>query len=779
MGPKWGRGSTAGLQADSGMRRRPRQPNPRPRPGRGAIDLGCAFGLAVAGLLLLHYAVAAHSLLQENPTVDEVVHLPAGVTYWQKRTFKLYHHNPPLVKLVAALPVVLSGAQTADLYKSRSWTSREPDQATFAHLFARANAKRYFELFAKARLVMPVFSVIAGLVVFAWSRRLYGPWGGLLSLVLWVICPNVLAHSRLITTDMGSTALCVAATYVFWSYLQKPGWLLAAAAGVLLGLAQLTKFSMLLLYAIWPVLWLLQTILVPAANRWLARTLMAVAQGLMMVAISVLLIDAGYLFEGVGIPLGQYEFGSAALMRPVKPGTGTDPPSSPNPYYNDLLKVRVNRFRDTSLAQLRCPLPEHYVRGFDEQKIEAEGIPERFVNIRPEDVDRILRQGETTDQAVSGYPVYLNGQHRRSGWWYYYICTLLYKVPEGTWLLVLLSLAAGVATIRSRPALAQELAVWTIPCVLLFSMSFLTDINLGLRYVLGIFPFVFIATGKVVPWIVNMRAVGKALAATVAAGALALSIAATISIHPHHLAYFNWVSGGTERVPPRLIDSNLDWGQDLVGLQKWWKKKAIPDERIGLVYFGQINPSLFALRGEPFAWFLPPIRAGLAELMARKLRPMLEGPAPKLTPGYYAVSKTVLFGLPWRYYDPVSLDKVPPEVSRHMWNVRVPGAFNYFRLLRVEHTIGHSINIYKVSAADAARINAANGFGGGDQMQTRVASPMRLGADVDLGQIGVADRSEKDFGLEACLQEDLRQVGAEFGKDGVSPVASGMGDAHP
>ena len=61
----------------------------------------------MVGLLALHYGLAASSLLRENPTVDEVVHMPAGITYWQKKTFRLYHHNPPLVKLVAALPVRL------------------------------------------------------------------------------------------------------------------------------------------------------------------------------------------------------------------------------------------------------------------------------------------------------------------------------------------------------------------------------------------------------------------------------------------------------------------------------------------------------------------------------------------------------------------------------------------------------------------------------------------------------------------------------------------------
>ena len=103
--------------------------------------------LAVTFLLAVHYALAVHSLLQESPTVDEVVHMPAGVTYWQKGTFRLYHHNPPLVKLVAALPVVLAKPVTQGLYEMRSWRAREPSQSNFAYTFAIANVGQYFELF--------------------------------------------------------------------------------------------------------------------------------------------------------------------------------------------------------------------------------------------------------------------------------------------------------------------------------------------------------------------------------------------------------------------------------------------------------------------------------------------------------------------------------------------------------------------------------------------------------------------------------------------------------
>ena len=278
---------------------------------------------------------------------------------------------------------------------------------------------------------------------------------------------------------------------------------------------------------------------------------------------------------------------------------------------------------------------------------------------------------------------------RRSGWWYYYALALLYKIPEGTLLLALFSLAAGAMTIRSRESVADEIALWTVPVVILFSMSFLTDINLGLRYVLPILPYLFIATGKVVPWVLSMGGAGKRVIGSVAAGSLALTLAATYMISPNYLAYFNFGPRGPDREPARLIDSNLDWGQDLIGLHKWCRE-TIPGERIGLAYFGQINPSIFALRGEPFPWFLPPVRPGTTEPLDPALASTLVGPAKRVEPGYYAVSRTALYGLPWRFYDP------DPKALMPAWNAAKPGAFSYFQAMTPFKTIGHSINIYRV-----------------------------------------------------------------------------------
>ena len=108
---------------------------------------------------------------------------------------------------------------------------------------------------------------------------------------------------------------------------------------------------------------------------------MGVAHGFLIVALSILTIDAGYLFEGVGIPLGRFEFGSGTLTRPVPAGSGRRrrPRIRASPC---VWPFRENRFRGTFLARLPMPLPEHYLLGFDEQKIEAEGFPNRFQRAR-------------------------------------------------------------------------------------------------------------------------------------------------------------------------------------------------------------------------------------------------------------------------------------------------------------------------------------------------------------------------------------------------------------
>ena len=486
---------------------------------------------------------------------------------------------------------------------------------------------------------------------------------------------------------MGATALGALATFAFWLYLKKPSWRRALLAGLCLGLAELTKFSLIVLYGLWLVLAIARFLAGPDFRRPLVRRL---AQGLVIVVTSVLVIDIGYGFEGVGRALGNYEFVCQTLTRPVPPGVRR--PTSPDPLLNGAWKYRINRFRDTALASIPVPWPVHYVLGFDEQKLEAEGIPKKFLTDEP--------LGAEGDE-LQGYPVYLDGQLAQKSWWYYYLLTLGYKVPEGTWLLILASLVVVAASRRSRASGFDEFAVLLVPAVVLFVMSIFTNINLGLRYVLPVFPFLFISAGKIVPWATGLTSrTSRAVALAFLALSLLATAAATLAIHPHYLAYFNAVSGGPDRGASHLIDSNLDWGQDLVGLRRWLEKNS-PGERIGLAYFGQINPRVFDPRGEGFDWFLPPSKPGAMQPSDLPPRYRFDPAGMTLKPGLYAVSASLVEGLPWRVYDsPWNGYDLNRWAPRQAWF----NAFSYFRELTPIAKVGYSIWIYRVSPDDAARL---------------------------------------------------------------------------
>ncbi|HEU5116861.1 MAG TPA: glycosyltransferase family 39 protein, partial [Isosphaeraceae bacterium] len=537
--------------------------------------------LAVSGLLTIHLALAISSLLQENPTVDEVLHLPAGVSYWQTGRFSMYRHNPPLFKLVAAVPVLFSGVVTEPLYNSPYWRTNPPNKTAFGHEFARLNAQDYFELFARSRILMPFFSVLGGLAIFCWSRSLYGPSGGLLSLALWCLCPNILAHARLITSDVPASALGAAATYLFVRYLHDPSWKRATWAGLMLGVVQVTKFSGLLLFAVWPLIALAFLFLVWDRAFWRVSLGRLVIHGLGMLLLCLLVINITYRFDGFGRPLGQYRLLSHMLARDV-PASPAPPP--PNADLGDLVaRVRVNRFRGTVLESLPVPLPADYVLGFDDQKLEAEGVPARALD------------PNASSESIRGYPVYLDGTLRDRSWWYYYLLALVYKVPEGTWILAILALATLVLTRRSRTAWADEFGVWVVPAIVILVMSLFTNINLGLRYVLPAFPFVYVGCGRLAAWSASLTGRTRPVAIGLIGLSLAQSVVSALWVHPHYLAYFNAVSGGPDHGSEHLIDSNLDWGQDLVNLKRWVDRNA-PGERLGLAYFGQVPPVIFQAR---------------------------------------------------------------------------------------------------------------------------------------------------------------------------------------
>ncbi len=190
-----------------------------------------------------------------------------------------------------------------------------------------------------------------------------------------------------------------------------------------------------------------------------------------------------------------------------------------------------------------------------------------------------------------GFPAFLGGSvSPRGGWWYYYIYALLIKAPIP--FLVLLSFA--LISWRRSPTIDwfSTMSLLVAPATFLAAFSWFSGVNVGLRYVLPIFPFFILIGGRLaVSW--NN---GKSLRCLFIGLLLGWYMYEALAAYPHYLAYFNQFVGGSRQGYRYLVDSNLDWGQDLKGLKAYMTEKGIPS--IKLSYFGTAEPEQYGIRYE-------------------------------------------------------------------------------------------------------------------------------------------------------------------------------------
>jgi len=482
------------------------------RPSRTAWLASAALGLHAA---LLAYGAAVHS-----PGWDEVGHLPAGISHWRSGRFDAYRVNPPLVRLVASLPAVLSGVDIDwTLYSSAPWQRQE--FVLGDELIARLGSESLW-YFRVSRWACIPFSLLGGLVCFWWSRDRFGTSAGLGALALWCFSPTIVANAQMITPDTGAAALGVAACYSFWGWLRDPSGKGAVAAGCLLGLALLTKFTWVMLPLLWAAIWLIRPpkALVPGRQRAWGREALHLGV-IFLFALQV--VGLGYGFERCFKPLGTIPFTSRTLA-----DFGA---YDPTPV--------ANRFQGTWLGRLPVPLPANYLEGIDVQKVDFE----------------------------RGSWSYLGGEWKRGGWWYYYLYCLLTKEPLGTWALG--GLAVGMvflARTGNRPGFA-DIVLLAPPSAVLILVSSQTGFNHHLRYVLPALPFVYIGISRI--FVTGGAGPRGRLVRLLAWGLLAWSVGACLWHTPHHLSYFNELVGGPRNGPLHLHNSNLDWGQDLLFLKRW------------------------------------------------------------------------------------------------------------------------------------------------------------------------------------------------------------------
>jgi hypothetical protein len=574
-------------------------------------------------ILTIHIAILIWGARSHSPTIDEIAYLPAGLSYWQLGRFELANVSPPLVPLIAATPVLAVGAQT-------NWLDFAPAPgALISHAvgmsFLAANGPRLLWLFTLARWALIPLSVVGALTCYFWARDLSGHGAGLLSATLWCFCPNILAHAQLVTTDVGASALGAAATYTFWRWMKRPSWQAALIAGVALGFAESAKTTLIMFVILWPLLWLIGT-----WPKWRTMSFgdwkkIGSHLGVMLV-LSWYILNLVYAFDGSFKPLGRFTFVSRALV-------GAD--------------VEIggvgNRFAGTWLGRVPIPFPEQYVLGIDLQKRDLENV----------------------DPTYHGglYRSYLRGEWRTRGWWYYYLYGLAVKVPMGTWFLVLIAIWSRARAARGVMDWRDDFVLLVPLATILVLVSSQTGFNTHLRYVLPILPFAFVWTARSIQPAVQ----GSARCRLAFVAALSWSIASSLWIAPHHLSYFNELAGGPRNGHFHLLDSNIDWGQDLLYFRSWAREHP-QAQPIRLAYLGRLDPRIIGMD------YPSPSVSGLQASSEPQSQARLT-----VKPGWYAISIGYVRG------------DLPRE-GRHL---------DVFQKFKPTSMAGYSIYIYHITSEES------------------------------------------------------------------------------
>lgn len=213
-------------------------------------------------------------------TSDETSHLPAGYTYLVTGDLRLNPQHPPLIKLLAALPLLAVGPRL-DL-ADPGWTAQPPDEWGFGARFLYGNdADRLLFL---GRLPVVLLGIALGVYVAIWALDLWGAAGAAVSTALYAFCPVVVGHARWVTMDVGVAAFATAALYHLWSRVRGGGPVHLVLGGLLLGGALASKFSAVLLLPVLLALLLLE------------RRARAVVEGAAIAVLAAAVVWAAYLF---------------------------------------------------------------------------------------------------------------------------------------------------------------------------------------------------------------------------------------------------------------------------------------------------------------------------------------------------------------------------------------------------------------------------------------------------------------------------------------------------
>lgn len=592
-------------------------------------------------IIWLTFFLSLENISAHAPTFDEQGFIVRGITYLRGefRTMRVGHPlglNGWNALLAAADPEITSPSVDP------SWDGR--DFHLPAEQFMWSSGNRVEKILFLTRIQSVWLLLLLGAIVYRWlGQRTKEPSTATLGLVFVILDPNLLAHGSLATTDLGLTAGGVIAAYAFWWYWQKPGQIRAVVVGFTVALLNNTKFTA----GIFDIFLILAVIILILRQVWADgwRPVWRRHRPLLLTAPLTAFL---FLWAMYGFQIGRLPEELPMLSQ---------------------------------LGGLTLPLSHH--------------------------LEQLLDIGSRSTQGAASF---LIGEYSDRGWWVYFPIALAVKTPLPTLILWVMGIGYWVLGDREvenghRPIIRDPKirtdSRWAdlffiVPAVGFFFFSLTTSVNIGYRHIMPISPFLTIwALSRARPSMLSfelpplkgrfsrLRSLISGLSRNQHLGFRSLLclwlIILTLAIAPHPLAFFNALAGGPKNGWRTLVDSNIDWGQDLGNLATWLAENK-PGETIYLSYFGEARPDYYGINFIGLDSFPP-------RLMRSEADPFISY---QPTAGIYAISVTNLQGVKFEDRD----------------------QFAWFRDKEPLARIGYSIYVYEVKPFGKP---AAVAFGGGLQ----------------------------------------------------------------
>jgi hypothetical protein len=505
--------------------------------------------LSVAGVALLLGVLMlqlALSVRLESLSWDEGDHIFAGYMSWKRADFGLNPEHPPLVKMVATVPLLSMPLKVPELqnryFKSEAYFDGRD-------LIYGNDAGR---IVFRVRMAAMIFTVLLALIAFLTAREMFGRGAAFIALTLVVFEPNLLAHGAMVTTDAGLACFLLGTIYAFYRYLKAPSLWRMAVTGLAGGLAAATKHSAILLLPMLALLALTEVLRrrhrpeadsAPVPETRGRQALRLAAAILAVAAIAVVILWGVYGFRYAARPDGLHI--NPPLAETVR---GLSP---------------IEARGILTLARWRL-LPESYLYGL------------------------------TDVRAVANFmPSYIFGKVYEHGVWFYFPVAFAVK---STLALLLLSALAVVAIARGRLNRWREILFLTIPPLIYMLVSMGSHLNIGARHILLVFIFASVlAAGAAWSFIRADRRWIYPL------GALLLfhAVSSLGAFPTSYMAYSNELWGGPSATYKYLTDSNTDWGQQLIGTKKYLDGRGVKNCWFAYFVDPAIRPASYGIPCRP------------------------------------------------------------------------------------------------------------------------------------------------------------------------------------